>query len=83
MRYDGSSKFKPENRWDFFYGISGGWRITEEAFMKNIKWLNDLKSVFLMVKLVTKVVLIVTMVRSSINLNLKAELISVLTKALS
>ena len=40
MRYDGSSKFKPENRWDFFYGISGGWRITEEAFMKNIKWLN-------------------------------------------
>lgn len=43
MRYDGSSKFKPENRWDFFYGISGGWRITEEAFMKNIKWLNDLK----------------------------------------
>ena len=36
-----------------------------------------------MVKLVTKVVLIVTMVRSSINLNLKAELISVLTKALS
>lgn len=50
MRYDGSSKFKPENRWDFFYGISGGWRITEEAFMKNIKWLNDLKTVFLMVK---------------------------------
>jgi hypothetical protein len=43
LRYDGSSKFKPENRWDFFYGISGGWRITEEAFMKNIKWLNDLK----------------------------------------
>lgn len=42
MRYDGSSKFKT-NRWSFFYGISGGWRISEERFMKNIKWLNELK----------------------------------------
>ena len=36
-----------------------------------------------MVKLVTRVVLIDMMVHNSINLNLKAELISVLTKALS
>lgn len=43
MRYDGSSKFQPSNRWDFFYGLSGGWRLSEETFMKNIKWLNDLK----------------------------------------
>lgn len=43
MRYDGSSKFQPENRWDFFYGLSAGWRITQESFMQNIKWLNDLK----------------------------------------
>lgn len=43
MRYDGSSKFQPSNRWDFFYGLSGGWRLSEESFMKNIKWLNDLK----------------------------------------
>lgn len=43
-RYDGSSKFQPENRWNFFYGFSGGWRITEEAFMQNIKGvLNELK----------------------------------------
>lgn len=42
MRYDGSSRFKT-NRWKFFYGVSAGWRITEEAFMKNIKWLNELK----------------------------------------
>ena len=43
MRYDGSSKFQPSNRWDFFYGLSGGWRLSEESFMKNVKWLNDLK----------------------------------------
>lgn len=43
LRYDGSSKFRPENRWDFFYGFSGGWRISEEAFMKNVKQINELK----------------------------------------
>lgn len=42
MRYDGSSKFKT-NRWAFFYGISGGWRVSEESFMKKLDWLNDLK----------------------------------------
>ena len=31
-RYDGSSKFRPENRWAFFWGVSGGWRITEERY---------------------------------------------------
>lgn len=35
-RYDGSSKFQPENRWNFFWGASMGWRISEEAFMKSI-----------------------------------------------
>ena len=42
MRYDGTSRFKT-GRWDFFYGISGGWRITEESFMKGISWLDELK----------------------------------------
>ena len=42
-RYDGSSKFLPENRWDFFWGVSAGWRLTEEPFMKDVKWLNNLK----------------------------------------
>ena len=42
-RYDGSSKFQPENRWDLFYGASLGWRIKQEAFMQNIDWLSDLK----------------------------------------
>ena len=43
LRYDGSSKFRPENRWDFFYGFSGGWRLSEEEFMKNVKFVNELK----------------------------------------
>ena len=43
-RYDGSSKFLPENRWAFFYGFSGGWRITEEAFMENVRdYISELK----------------------------------------
>ena len=42
-RYDGSSKFDIQNRWKFFYGFSGGWRITQEEFMQNIKFLNNLK----------------------------------------
>ena len=36
-RYDGSSKFQPENRWNFFYGFSGGWRITQEPFMEVVR----------------------------------------------
>lgn len=42
-RYDGSSKFLPSNRWAFFWGVSAGWRINEEAWMKNVKWVNNLK----------------------------------------
>ena len=40
-RYDGSSKFQPENRWSFFYGFSGGWRMTEESFLAGIKSVFD------------------------------------------
>lgn len=43
-RYDGSSKFKAENRWAFFWGVSAGWRITEESFMEGARtWVNELK----------------------------------------
>lgn len=43
MRYDGSSKFLPENRWDFFWGGSVGWRISQENFLKDVDWLSELK----------------------------------------
>ena len=42
-RYDGSSKFQPENRWVFYWGTSAGWRISEEAFMKNLTFVDELK----------------------------------------
>lgn len=35
MRYDGSSRFAPETRWGLFPSLSVGWRISEEAFMKD------------------------------------------------
>ncbi len=43
MRRDGSSRFGPQNRWGMFPAISVGWRMTEESFMDNISWINDLK----------------------------------------
>lgn len=43
VRRDGSSVFAPGNQWGTFPSISAGWRLSEEAFMKNISWLNNLK----------------------------------------
>ncbi|PTS98978.1 hypothetical protein DBR11_13675 [Pedobacter sp. HMWF019] len=37
FRYDGSSKFSPDNRWGFFPAFSAGWRISEEPFMLGLK----------------------------------------------
>lgn len=42
-RYDGSSKFQPENRWDFFWGGSLGWRINQERFLRKVNWISNLK----------------------------------------
>lgn len=36
MRYDGSSRFSPDNRWGLFPSVSAGWRISEEAFMEEL-----------------------------------------------
>lgn len=36
-RYDGSSKFPPNHRWGLFPSVSVGWKISEEAFMANLK----------------------------------------------
>lgn len=35
FRYDGSSRFPSNKRWGFFPAASIGWRISEEAFIKN------------------------------------------------
>ena len=43
FRYDGSSKFK-EGRWSPFWGISLGWRLSEEGFMDWADdWLDEFK----------------------------------------
>ncbi|MDR3250765.1 MAG: TonB-dependent receptor [Tannerella sp.] len=44
FRNDGSSRFASgDHRWGFFPSFSAGWRISEEAFMKDYEWLSMLK----------------------------------------
>ncbi|WP_345955764.1 SusC/RagA family TonB-linked outer membrane protein [Mucilaginibacter sp. PAMB04168] len=43
LRYDGSQIFPEGNRFGLFPGLSAGWVISEEAFMKDISWLSNLK----------------------------------------
>ena len=43
IRYDGTSRLPADTRWGLFYSFSGGWRISREAFLKDVSWLNDLK----------------------------------------
>lgn len=42
-RRDGSSLFAPDVRWGSFYSFGLGWRISQESFLKNVSWINDLK----------------------------------------
>jgi TonB-linked SusC/RagA family outer membrane protein len=42
-RTDGSSKVGRNNRWGFFPSVSGSWVISDEAFMKPLRWLTKLK----------------------------------------
>ena len=41
--YNGSEKFGPDYRFDFFPSVSGGWMISNETFMESIKFLDLLK----------------------------------------
>lgn len=45
FRYEGSSKFPANSRWALFPSVSGGWRVSEEAFWKNspLNIINNLK----------------------------------------
>jgi TonB-linked SusC/RagA family outer membrane protein len=42
-RRDASSGFSKDYRWGNFYSVSGAWRISDEWFMQDLTWLNDLK----------------------------------------
>ncbi|MDD4192850.1 MAG: SusC/RagA family TonB-linked outer membrane protein, partial [Mangrovibacterium sp.] len=37
FRYDGSSRFAEGHKWAPFFGFSGGWIVSEESFMGNVK----------------------------------------------
>ena len=43
VRRDGSSKFGANNKWGWFPSVSAAWGISQEEFMENADWVNDLK----------------------------------------
>ncbi|WP_144215089.1 SusC/RagA family TonB-linked outer membrane protein [Flavobacterium anhuiense] len=43
IRADGSSRFGANNKWGYFPSGSLAWRISEESFLKESTWLNNLK----------------------------------------
>lgn len=43
FRADGSSRFAKGHKWGYFPSAALAWKISSEPFMKNVKWLNDLK----------------------------------------
>lgn len=44
IRRDGSSKFKyNENRWGTFWSVGGGWRLSDESFLTDASWIDELK----------------------------------------
>jgi TonB-linked SusC/RagA family outer membrane protein len=43
LRYDASARYISSKRWAYFPGVSVGWRLSEEGFLKNVKWVDNLK----------------------------------------
>ncbi len=43
VRRDGSSRFSPSNRWGIFPSVALAWRIHDEAFLKDVDALSNLK----------------------------------------
>ena len=43
VRKDGTSRFAPDMKWAVFPSFSAGWRVSQESFLKNLNWLNNLK----------------------------------------
>lgn len=49
FRRDGTSRFYPgrngngSNQWGNFYSVGAGWRISQEDFLKDVSWINELK----------------------------------------
>ena len=43
LRYDGSSRFGENNKWALFPAVSLGWRMSQEEWLKDVQWLDELK----------------------------------------
>ena len=43
IRRDGTSNFAPGNKFATFPSVSAAWRLSQEPFMKNAKWIDELK----------------------------------------
>ena len=43
LRHDGSSVFGDNNKWGTFPSVSLAWRASDEAFLKDVSWLDNLK----------------------------------------
>ena len=46
LRYDGSSRFAEDKRWDYFPSLGLAWRISNESFLKNNSLISDAKLKF-------------------------------------
>lgn len=42
FRRDGSSRFSKESRWGNFFSVGASWRLSKEAFMEDVKWIDNL-----------------------------------------
>jgi TonB-linked SusC/RagA family outer membrane protein len=42
-RYEGDSRFGADHKWGLFPAVSAGWRISQEKFMKGVRFIDDLR----------------------------------------
>lgn len=42
-RRDGSSRFHKDSRWGDFYSVGAGWTLSRESFLKDVRWIDNLK----------------------------------------
>jgi TonB-linked SusC/RagA family outer membrane protein len=42
FRTDGSSRFHTDSRWGQFWSVGANWRISEESFLSDVDWLDNL-----------------------------------------
>ena len=43
IRREGSTKFGANHKWGTFPAVSAGWNIMNEEFMRNVRWIDELK----------------------------------------